>query len=360
MSQKSKILFTDGEGPLVLKDLARDIANKRISPIYFDALSMWVAYVSEQPSPKLRPGDTLSLIVPHLLAHNVTDEDLESESERARIAHGVKDYLSSLKSEGWEVRVISTTYTHLWRDVSKRLGISRSEIACTRLNLGVLQEHFGSSGFLQLADQTEQFIDRNEQKIREALNAFRGGLPLEAVFATDPMKKVSYELEHFYFTQLPDLGFLPLKEIPVVNGHRKVEAVFKFANELGFGEYNDIVYVGDSITDDLTLEFIRENRGLAIALNGDEFAIRNANVAVALDDRRNLKPLLDAWANAGMKGVQSFIEGQPKSTSGKERGEVLEGQNMICHKVSIENVHEIARIHRVYREKSLEGAVPII
>ena len=85
---KPKVLFTDGEGPIVFKDLAADITEKTV-PRLFPVLSFYDDYLVEVGTEGYQAGDTLALIVPHLLAHDVTDEDVAREAKEAKVCLGV-------------------------------------------------------------------------------------------------------------------------------------------------------------------------------------------------------------------------------------------------------------------------------
>ena len=45
-------------------------------------------------------------------------------------------------------------------------------------------------------------------------------------------------------------------------------------------QLSDVMYVGDSITDVEAFKLVRENGGLTVSFNGNEYAVRNAEVAV--------------------------------------------------------------------------------
>jgi len=81
---KPKVLFTDGEGPIVFKDLAADITEKT-APGLFPVLSFYDDYLAEVGTEGYQAGDTLALIAPHLIAHGVTDQDVENEAKDAKV-----------------------------------------------------------------------------------------------------------------------------------------------------------------------------------------------------------------------------------------------------------------------------------
>ena len=364
---KAKALFVDGEGPLVLKDLARDMAARIHgvyeptipSYFYFDTLSLYNAFLSEEGREPNQPGDTLALLVPHLLAYGIRDEDLRGEAAKAQIAPGVTDLIETLKQEGWEIRVISTAYSALWETVGSRLGLSHEQIASSRLSLDKLKVELdwrdSLSSWVKLQ---ERLVIQDKGDIQFAQHRFRKGEGLQFIWR-EYLSETFPLVHNFYSHILPTEGFDPLRVVPIVGGSRKIDAILKFQSELSIGT-DQVTFVGDSITDDQAQKFVRENGGLAIALNGDRYAIRNAEIAVALEDRMQLKGLLDAWVEGGLPRARSFVESQGVTSIGKERQTELSPNGPQLSLVEAEKVDILAEVHQVYREKSREGALPII
>src|SRR3990167_1168289 len=98
---KPKVLFTDGEGPIVFKDLAADMMEQTV-PKLFPVLSFYDDYLAEVGTAGYQAGDTLALVAPHFLAHGVTDEDIAEEARDAKVCLGVEEYISGLKRDGWD------------------------------------------------------------------------------------------------------------------------------------------------------------------------------------------------------------------------------------------------------------------
>lgn len=363
---KSFILFTDGEGPLVLTDLARAAAARMQlehnghavdGRFLFDTISLYNAYKAETTGPN-QPGDTLALLIPHLVTHKIGDDDLQAEAAKTQLAPGVKEFLDLVRRD-WEIYVVSSAYNHLWNYVKHKadLGLTYREVISSGVKLGRIWLSQEAKDKIHQAEQ--QVLDRETGILKET-EAFKNGTSVQEIFDTGTsLGEVCEIFDRLYISDLPRLGFVPSHACDVMNGKRKAEFVYQKALERGV-DISRVAYIGDSITDDQALKLVREHQGLAIALNGDEFAIRNANVAVALEDRRNLKPILDAWANSGMEGINHFVEGQSSQAVDKERNFGQEGQGITCQFVTPENVGEIARVHSAYRGKSCEGAVPLI
>lgn len=356
-----KVLFTDGEGPIVFKDLAFDVMG-RITFIgevpghnFFSVLSLYDDYQAEIGTEGYQAGDTLALVVPHWLTHAITDRDILEESRGAQLVQGVKEYIEGLKRDGWEVRIISTAYRPLWNLVGQHLGIPPERIACTELNLSRLKERFYSPDFAQVVNEAEKEIISLMPQFDRARKQVEGGTPVEKVFINEgPAAQIREVLDQLYWRELPRLGYKTLETVAVMGGRRKLGAFRKFATEIQ-APLRAIAYVGDSITDDAVHKFLAKEGGLPIAFNGNFYALRNARAAMATTDANFLRPLLDAWAEQGMRGVVSFVKKEGKIGVRKEvvppHETVVECYYHLVDPQKEKEFQQILSVHKEFRKK---------
>ena len=356
---KPKVLFTDGEGPIVFKDLAADIAEKTV-PGLFPILSFYDDYLAEVGTERYQAGDTLALIAPHLLAHGVTDEDVANEAKDAKVCFGVEEYIAGLKRDGWDIRIISTAYSQLWKLVGKHIGVPMEDIACTALDLASLRERFGQNGLTDAVLAAEKNILELIPLASDAMREVDQGKSVIEVLGKDPrFARLLGTLNKFYWEDLPSTGYKALEAVTVIGGRRKIEAAQRFAQELGVG-LSDVAYAGDSITDDALHARLSQERGLPIAINGNTYALRNARVAVATKDMRKLRPVLDAWQQGGFEHVQRFVNlNGAASQRTKEGAPISEGTSTahydLVNRTNPEDFQRILRIHKESR-KLVRGA----
>ncbi len=327
MDLKPKVLFTDGEGPLVKLDLAQEIMGRITfehqgeeinGKDFFGILSFYDDYLAEVGTEGYQAGDTLALIGPHLIAHGITDEDVLEEARRAEVSPGAEAYISGLKGDGWDVRVISTAYRPMWDLVGNYLGIPKEDIACTDLSLSSLRQRYGNDDFNSFVQMREQSILGLMSLAKEAMET--PGSVVD-VFNNLKFHELRDTLNEFYFKDLRQwFGYETLEAIRVMGGRRKVEAAQRFANDLGV-DMGSIAYVGDSITDKAMMFELRERGGLPIAINGNDFALEGAVASVATKDNVGaVRPLLDAWQGGGIDEVSRFVRQSHEPISfGRER-----------------------------------------
>jgi len=275
----------------------------------FPVLSFYDDYLAEVGTSGYQAGDTLALVAPHFLAHGVRDEDIATEARNAKVCLGVEEYISRLKHDGWNIRIISTAYSQMWELVGKHIGIPMEHIACTTLDIASLRDTFGSVELYERIRQTEEDVLANLPLWEEAMNeVIRKDRSIVDVLGKDPkFTNLTESLDNLYWRDIPKQQYQTLEAVKVIGGRRKIEAAQKFAQELGVS-LSDVAYVGDSITDDAMHARLSAEGGLPIVINGNNYALRNARVAVATQDMRRIRPVLDAWQQGGFEQVQRFVK----------------------------------------------------
>ena len=269
------VICFDLEGPLSPQDNAYEVTSLiENGDVIFETLSRYDDFLALSGRENYEPGDTLALIVPFLLMHGIKEADITEVSSRARIVSGARDLIARLKTGGWDVHIISTSYEQHAHQVGAALGVDPDHISCTRLDLEGLRK--------RLTEDDIACIRRIEEDILD--------------IAGDDDETMFKRLNDFYFEELEETGFGDLfSEVRVVGGARKVEALERIAasHNLSPGE---LVAVGDSITDFAMLGRVRDTGGVAIVFNGNEYAVPHANIALAGTDIGLVREFAEAHA----------------------------------------------------------------
>lgn len=360
---QKKVLFTDGEGPLVFKDLAQDLMGRITFKLgekeikgadFFELLSLYDDYLAEVGTKGYQAGDTLALVVPHFLHHGLTDEDVANEAKDVKLCLGVKEYIDGLKKDGVEIRIISTAYRPMWKLVGDYLGIPQEQIACTELDLRDLRDKYQTFQLYANVEKMEQDALPLLPWVAEMKEEIDSGKSVIEVFQDAKYASLVQRLDEFYWQELKELNYEVLRDVEVVGGKRKIEAAKRFADELSI-PMSWVAYVGDSITDDQMHKFLSNEGGLPVAVNGNAYAIRNTRVAVATTDMRNIRPILNAWTNNGIEGVRSLVEvsSAGRLVGSKEGQSVSEKEGFYYDMVegaSAEQMKDILTRHKVFRK----------
>ncbi len=280
------VICFDLEGPISPQDNAYEVLGlTRDGDKVFEVISKYDDLLTLEGRSGYEPGDTLKLIVPFLLYHNISERDIIEVSKTAKIIPGIKETISSLRESGWKVFIISTSYSQHAINIATRIGVPQNAVACTKLPLDTYHKKLKSADF-RLVEDTQKRI-------------------LEELYPPEDEKRIVKVLDDFFFKGLSGtrLGQI-FNEVRVIGGIRKVKAMDNFVK----GEpLKNVIAVGDSITDFKMLKKVRDEGGLAVAFNGNEYSIPYANVGLASTDQRFLLPLTDAFENGGKKGVAEVL-----------------------------------------------------
>lgn len=324
-----KIICFDLEGPLSPMDHAYEVMSlipegKKL----FEVLSRYDDILTLERREGYEPGDTLRLLVPFLLSHHISEEDLEKVSREAKLVKGAQDLIAHLQSQGWKVQIISTSYCQHALSVAQKLGVDAVNVACTHLPLR------------QLAQELK------EEDLRVAIE--KEGLILDHLYTEDFESgknddQIRSYLDQFFWEELSgiSLGRI-LDQVEVVGGRRKVRALEHFlAREGGF--LQDVVVVGDSITDCRVLEVVEAAGGLAIVFNGNRYALSCGTIGVASGDMmRSLRLVLEVWQRGGRKDLHAAVR----------EGWLIPPEDGSCHWLpgaSQNELDQIVGIHKKFR-----------
>jgi energy-converting hydrogenase A subunit R len=287
-----RIFVSDCEGPISKNDNAYEAAAHFIpdGDKLFALISKYddvLADVAKKPG--YNAGDTLKLILPFLRAHGVTDEALrEFSAENLLLIAGSRETLTGIRTL-MGVFIVSTSYEHYIRALCDELKFPFENTYCTRLRLDkyVLSERESS----QLRELAAGISKMPMITIPSSANS------LEAFSEQD--QQTIMELDGIFWEKISRMGAgIVFRIIKPIGGQQKAEAVKDAAEKSGV-QLSDIVYVGDSITDVEAFKLVRESGGLTVSFNGNEYAVRNAEVAVLAENNVVTAVLAELWSKLG-------------------------------------------------------------
>jgi len=332
---KPKLICFDLEGPLSPQDNAYEVVS--LIPggrEFFELISRYDDILTLEEREGYEPGDTLALIVPFLIHHGITEKDIRRVSSHAKIVDGAAELISHLREDGWNVRIISTSYREHAYSIGAKIGVPSEDIACTKLDLERIASEIGEGEFELIADFWSEIQEKKDDE-----------------------DGIMDRLDRFFFQVLPSTRYgNPLARVRVVGGSRKVEAAKEFAKSLDLN-LGEIMVVGDSITDFRMLEAVRDADGVAVAFNANMHALPYANFALATLDMRALGLLCHEFPDrVEMVNIASNWE--------KLKYE-LEGVSLVTSRLHYLNteannlLNEVASIHAEFR-KEVRGRASIL
>ena len=290
-----KFICFDLEGPLSPQDNAYELM--RLFPggeRVFEAISRYDDLLTLEEREGYEPGDTLALIVPFLLYHGISEDDIRKLAQASKLVEGSRELIFSLQSRGWKVFCISTSYEQYAFSITQRVGISWKKVASTPFPLDSYRQTLGKEGrFANRPYKVEQ-VERD----------------IPSLSGDEELKRC---LDNFFWTELPSTKLdKVMSEVKPVGGRRKVEALRRFAEEYG-QTLSNFVVVGDSITDFRMLDAVNKAGGLAIAFNANEYALPYSTLGLASTHLSDLSTVLDAWEKGGRKRVEEVVKRKEKA-----------------------------------------------
>jgi len=319
----------DLEGPLAPQDNAYELMKlfPRGGKI-FEVISRYDDLLTLEGRPDYEPGDTLALIVPFLAYHGITEEQIAAMGQKAGLTPGGTELTSKLKSRGWNIFCISTSYEQYAFAITRRLGIPSDNVACTPFPLAQIRELLSQDEFALLG-QTEHEIVNFDPFIDDT--------------------GIKEYLDYFYWRRLPQTSSgRIINQVKPVGGRRKVEALENFSARMG-KPLSRWTAVGDSITDFKMLQAVNKAGGLAVAFNANEYALKYATMGLASVRLDDLWIVLEVWEQGGRHAVERMVKEREKAGRTADRGwfHWLDGTKDIK---PASKIHQ--RIRRLVREEA--------
>jgi len=288
----ANLICFDLEGPLSPQDNAYELM--KLFPNgdkIFEVISRYDDLLTLEEREDYEPGDTLALIVPFLILHNISGENIAELAAKAELTGGAEKLISWLQSSSWKVFCISTSYEQYAYHITQKLGIYAHNVACTAFPLDKLRA--------TLNPEEKKLMQKAEDDI----------LTMKPV---DDDDKIKQSLDKFFWEQLPatELG-KAIREVKPVGGRRKVAALNKFAEKY-MEPLSNWVVIGDSITDFRMLQAVEEAKGLAIAFNANEYALPYASMSLASTLISDLQSVLEAWQKKKLGWTERVVKYKEK------------------------------------------------
>ncbi len=289
----------------------------------FEVVRQYDRLLTEERRSDYEPGDLIAFIVPFLINHGISSDDIAKQAQNAAIVAGARKLIASL--EDWQVFCITTSYEQYASRIMERVGIAQENLACTIFP-----------------------IDRYRSLMQKEDHDVVAGLEQEIMaFEPGDDEDIKKRLDRFYLQELPHTSLgLALREVKPMGGSRKLAALERFAQAHG-KSLDRAVAVGDSITDAMMLEAVNNAGGLAVAFNADEHSLAYATIGLASTNLGDLAIALDAWQEGSRNAVERVVREKERlgGKGDRENFHWLAGRSEIQEPLQIHK-----RIRRIVRE----------
>jgi energy-converting hydrogenase A subunit R len=210
---------------------------------------------------------------------------------------GIKDTLQHIRglAPGF---IVSASYEHYLRALCQVLEFPFENTYCTRVSL---------DGY---------WLPEEE---RGELKGIAEGIARMPVFEVTPdMKslddlpredqKVIRELDELFWERIAKMEIGRIySEVNPVGGGEKAWAVRDIARKQRV-PLRDVMYVGDSITDDEAFKLVKGNGGLTVSFNGNEYAVENSEIAILSEHSIVTAIVADVFLRFGKPDVLELVE----------------------------------------------------
>jgi len=230
-------------------------------------------------------------VLPFLKAAGLTDrEATEFSAGHVTIMNGVKGAFERI-DKAMPIYMVSTSYVHYVEAVCRYLGLSMDAVSCTRLSFDGY--HMGDQEKRTVMDHFRRFVDLSPISWDDA-----GSLDA-------PSARSIRVLKDFFFSVLPSMPVWRWVE-PVlpIGGEGKAQAVTHIVTK-GVISMEDVIYVGDSITDVAALQLVQAGGGLSVSFNGNRYAIMSAEYSVVARSASVLGTIAEAFLAGGKDRIRT-------------------------------------------------------
>lgn len=276
-----KSFITDCEGPLTLNDNAFELCVHFIEDggELFKTLSLYDDYLADEVKKEgYKAGNTLKLILPFFVLENIKNNDLIEFSKNNIFAVKDSKFLLKYLQKSMNTYIVSTSYGQYIEALSNYMEFPFENTFYTNVDIDSLS----------LNDEESSKINEFKKQILE--------------------NPEDYELfDEIFFTEIPKMGIYEIiKEVNVVGGLGKKLAIDNIIENDEI-DVNQILYIGDSITDVEPLEFARVNNGISISFNGNEYPLKVAEIAIVSPSAITTAVIANIYAKFDKSKVLQFI-----------------------------------------------------
>jgi energy-converting hydrogenase A subunit R len=301
-SQKSLRLFvSDCEGPVSKNDNAFELAANIVpdGAGFFALISKYddvLADVVQKPGYKA--GDTLRLILPFLKAYGATNKEIKDFSAKnVLLVPGAKDTLTFVR-QLMPSFIVSTSYEQYISSLCELTGFPFENCYCTRLNLD--KYNISKKETARLQELQKEIVALSMIEIPKNACSVNDFSPRD--------QETVKRLDEIFWKELPRMeSGRMLTEVNPVGGTEKARAVEDIVARMGCS-LDRVMYVGDSITDVPALKLVKEHGGLTVSFNGNDYSVRESDVAVLSGDTTVTSVLAEAFSRQGKEGVFRLVE----------------------------------------------------
>lgn len=300
-----RIFVSDCEGPISKNDNAFELTKNFIpqGAKLFTLLSKYDDVLADVlKKPGYDAGSTLKLILPFLKAFDVTEKKIEQFSTKNLflLPHS-KVTLDCIKKLS-PAFIVSTSYEQYIKVLCSALEFPFENTYCTKLSIDKYA----------LSDE----VKKNLRKIAYELSELPPiTIPQSARILDDfslETQKIIKRLDNLFWNKNPNSCQPPFFfDVIPIGGTQKAEAIKDITQKMN-ASIENVIYFGDSITDIEAFKLVRNNGGLAVSFNGNQYAVKNAEVIVLSKNNLVIAIITNLFYRFGTKKTIQLLKNWSK------------------------------------------------
>jgi energy-converting hydrogenase A subunit R len=302
-----RVFISDCEGPISKNDNAFEITARFVpnGDKLFALISKYDDMLADVlKKPGYSAGSTLKLILPFLKAYDVTDRQMEEFSAQNLILiANSKDTLQHVRAVA-SAFIVSTSYEHYIKALCKAVDFPYEKTYCTKLSID--KYAVTDQEKMRLKEIAKEIAQMPMITIPPAAKSIEDFSPAD--------QETIGRLDTIFWSEIAGINLgRVFSDVTTIGGSQKAEAV-KDAVEGLRAQLSDVMYVGDSITDVEAFKLARENGGLTVSFNGNQYAVKNAEVAVLSENSTVTAVIADLFCNVGKQQTLQMLKNWNRET----------------------------------------------
>jgi energy-converting hydrogenase A subunit R len=301
------LFISDCEGPISKNDNAFEITKEFIpnGDRLFSLISKYDDILADiLKKPNYDAGSTLKLILPFIKAFNVTERKIEEFSANNLLLIKDSKFSLSYVRKISPAFIVSTSYEQYIKALCEAISFPFENTYCTKLAIDKYS----------ISDNETKYLKKISQELSEMPQIT---IPKNANTIDDfsfETQKIIKKLDQLFWKDLSSSSLCRFfTDVIPIGGSQKaiaIEDVVKKTNN----SLKNVIYFGDSITDSEALSLVKNNGGLAISFNGNQYAIKNSNVAVLSHSNLVIAIITNLFCRFGTKSTLGLLRNWNTST----------------------------------------------
>jgi len=354
--QPKRIFVTDCEGPVSKNDNAYELTSHFIpdGDRLFSVISKYDDALADIIKKRnYKAGNTLKLILPFLKVYGVTSQKMiDFATRNITLLPGAIDTMQFVQ-EIMPSFIVSTSYGQYISALCKAIDFPLENTYSTRVDID--KYHVSKKESLTLRQLAKEIATMPDFEIP------RDASSLEQFSPHD--QAIINRLDEIFWNEIPKMPIGSMfDEVNPVGGEEKAKATNAIIAETG-SSVNSVMYVGDSITDVECFRSVRKGGGLTISINGNDYAVREAEIAAMSENTIVTSILAEVFAKHGKEKVLQLVKEWSLSALGSfevDPSLAIKAQRLYPHQlpkveaITKENNTKLAKESLAFR-KSVRG-----